>query len=283
MKLERFVDSEDPVVNPQQKLTDKVQVKQLPSQFKPYPEDAKIYYDTYTYQEIKDLSNPNLDLVYKNNLMLSGIHCSFPAEDLSYDDYIHISFLRKLSSLNASSFSFKYRCSCSEKLLVKTFETKDLEFVDLACDLPITIDFHSIPTQTFMPLTIGGFQYLLANNRYYREVNGVTSEDEIARLAMYTGTKNFETSYKLFSEVKDGRDIELLMTLDEFLYHGLDVFKFVCNNKISKADTTGKETLKFCTETHQRDLEGGDLLIYPFRGEDDDVKNRIHFGKSRSV
>lgn len=282
MKLERFVDTEDVVV-PQQKLTDKIQITQLPSQFKPYPEGAKIYYDTYTYQEIKDLSNKSLDLSYKNKLMLSGIHCTFPSENLTYDDFIHISFLRKLSSLNSSSFSFKYRCSCSEKLLVKNFETKDLEFVELQCELPITIDFYSIPSQTFTPLTIGGFLHLIDTGKYYREVNGVTTEDEIARLAMYTGIKNFEASYKLFSELKDGRDIELLMTLDDFLYHGLDVFKFVCNNKLSSKDETGKEILKFCTVEHQRDLEGGDLLIYPFRGENDDAKTRIHFGKSRSM
>ena len=282
-KIERTVGNinNDPTFKPETLVnTSRIRVVDLPSKFKLYG-DCEIYYDTYSYEYVKFLSSSNLPRHVRNKLILDGIHTSFDKNDLTYMDFIHIAFLRKLSSLNSAEFTFDYTCNCSKHKIKKKFGIMDLESENLKADFPVTVDFFSIEPISFKPITVGIFNRLLEDGKLDTTIpsSDIIIIDDIAIIAGCTD--DYDKYYDIIKGINNKDDQDLLDLLEPMLEHGLEPFKFKCSNRVTVGinPEDKKEVYEVCGQKHQVELQGGELLIYPFRESSNNLADRISFGK----
>lgn len=84
-----------------------IDVTELPSGFKPYPQGTTIRIRPYTYRETKVLSDESLSTDKRDQLITRGIESSIPVTDLSYLDFVYLSATRVLLSSEDPKFKYK--------------------------------------------------------------------------------------------------------------------------------------------------------------------------------
>lgn len=239
-----------------------IPIKTLPSGFIPYPANAKVFYRTYAYQEIKDI-NSGISLIDQYNIMLAGIRTENfdkvdpilletgnlygDKRDLTFFDFLANSFYRKLSGFKTSKYVVPYKCPTCKAINAKhNFELEDINFLGLDIkELPIVVIMPSDNKEIwFWPLTIGRFMFLLENDLYYRKDSdgsymiddfGNLVKDEVAILASTILNMPFKEAYDYIANMNDMDDIALVESIDVMLNHGIAPLEFNCRERLGEA------------------------------------------------
>lgn len=238
----------------------------LPSHGLSYPDGYSISYRPYVFGEIKRVSGSQTGFLDLAKIVLRGLNTSFDVGDLTYYDFLNIALKRKLSTLGDSKVVVSMRCPHKDCGAENSYEIDvapnkcDIEFWDLDyTDLPISVDMKlsgdvEFKTYEFSPLTIRGYLELERDGK---------SKDDIARLAKQCVNVPFEEAYHKFSRAQYD-DMQLLDIIEEKLFHGIKPIEAVCAN---------------CGRNVLIRLEGGGVIIRPFRSLKTSLDDRIHYGK----
>ncbi|MFA5071270.1 MAG: hypothetical protein WC511_02755 [Candidatus Pacearchaeota archaeon] len=250
-----------------------VNVEDLPSNFLPYPKGVEIAYCPYTYGELKKFAQSKLSVKQRYEFILEGIKVSgMPKEKLTYQDFLFIALLRKLSSVGVSDISIKYaclKCGFENNSHVK-LDTLDFNYMNIP-ELPANIVVKD-QEMSFTPLTIEDYFNL------YKEGK---DKDSVYIMAAQCRSHNLKAAHEILYSANP-EDSELLNELDNMFFHGLKPLKFLCENKEAKevevVDGVEIEKNVHCDFTNLVELGDASLIVQPFRGDREPVKNRIQFG-----
>lgn len=253
-----------------------VNVTELPSDFLPYPEGVEVTYKPYTYGELKRFSQSKLSVKQRYEFILDGIGVSgMPKEKITFQDFLFLALLRKLSSIGIGDILVKYNCqkcgfenSNHVKLDTLDFESLSKNVPDLPANL--TINGQDLE---FSPLTIEDYFKLYSENK---------DKDHVAIMAIQCRSHNFKAAMDAIFGANP-EDSELLNELDKVFYHGLKTLKFPCANKEAKVEEPNEdgeivEKSVHCDFTNTVELEDASLIVQPFRGDRKPAKDRIQFG-----
>lgn len=283
------------IEEPKLDLSNYIQVKEIPSNFLSYPNKSEVYYKGYTFQDLKDLANPNLSLVDQFYVILKGIETvGFKKDDLTYFDFLYLGLLRRLLTLKTNTFEVSYYCRKCNEHLMHRFNHSDLGFKVLLDDykdkdikLPLTIEFESINRElSFFPITVSSYLRLLRTGEIYRHRdNGQLMLDDDSdpvrdEVAIYASmcTLPFEEAYKLISNITDPDEIELIEEIDKIFDHGVEPLEFECKNTIGEPHPTHPKMGEKCNQKNIVSLMGVETLIIPFRPDKKPLSSRIKFG-----
>lgn len=231
-------------------------VSQVPSQGKVYPEDWEISYSPYSFGEIKFLNSGDISETDKFKYMLKGIYTSFPVRELTLFDFLYITLLRKISTLGEDIASFSYKCSNCKKVANNIIKPKDLQFEDIIDeDFPLVVNL-SVGELIFYPLTVDNYMKLIQMKKH---------NDEVAGFAINVSNMEFEKAYEIIFNSVNPEDMYILDQVDELMFHGLKPVEVEC---------------KHCKAINHVSVEGGSVLINPFRESGESVKHAIRFGLS---
>lgn len=232
----------------------------VPSHKLQYPEDIVIKYRPYLYGEVKKFNSGTMSFEETLMFALEGISVSseknpaFTKEQLTVADVIYISLHRKLVSLGSSSFTCNYVCAnCGENSSF-VLQSDKLEFDEIRVPkFPIRATFSDVEFH-FEGLTVKDY----VDNKLEKEVSG----DTISYLAAMCTNISYETAKTILSNatIEEGFVLE---ELDTLLYHGLKEVVTECEK---------------CNTMNKVQVEGGDVVIGPFRGPGESVRSRIQFG-----
>lgn len=272
-----------PVSEREKLKVDTIQLKgKLPSGGKTYPlRGYKIFYNTYGYTEVRRFSNKNLSFNEHCKLVMEGIRTEgFDKWDLTFFDFMYIAVLRKLSSLRTPKFKIPYTCSQCGKESAAVSEIAQIDFDDLNVELPVNYHVDD-KVFSFMPLTIKNYLRL------------IDPDDASARLAACCTSHKFEEVFSMINSEGDIGNFELFEKIEDSMFHGIKPFEFICREKIGEFDKEGAQKAKqesrifyderpTCGKKYVTELEGGELLILPFRESEDHGGNRVSFGLSQA-
>lgn len=250
-----------------------VKVEDLPSNFLPYPENVEIAYLPYTYGELKKFAQSKLTTKQRYEFILDGIIVSGMAkEKLTYQDFLFIALLRKLSSVGVSDILVKYQCAkCGfENSNHVKLDELDFNYLEVPA-LPANVVIKNQDV-SFTPLTVEDYFTL------YREGK---DKDLTAIMAIQVRSHNFKAAYDLLYGANT-EDSELINEIDKLFFHGLKPLKFLCANKemqtVEIIDGEEIEKKVHCDFTNSVELEDTTIIVQPFRRDTEPVKNRIRFG-----
>lgn len=244
-----------------------INVTDLPSNFKSYPSDAIISYRPYSFGEINRVSQSNFSYKQVIDEVLKGVKTSFNIYELTFADYLYIALLRKLLTLGGNKFVVQYRCErCGS---IRKFESSidKIDFDDLRNipQLPIVINLGEKELH-FTPLTINDYITLLSKK---------LENDIIAGLAIQIRNIKFDEAYKIIDNCNNIEDMNLLNEVDSMLFHGIKPISIICDNVVKNDDNS----MTMCGNKVNLSLDGGEVLLLPFRTDSTSERNRIHFGK----
>lgn len=251
-----------------------VRITSLPSNFLFYPKDAEIMYRPYGWGEIKTYSQAaqsnNLTIKDHIDFVLSGVTTTFDINKLTLSDYLYIGVLRKMSNGSEDGkVSVRYACTtCNTTYCIATQIThipyKSLDFEELKSNeipnVPIIANLRC-GTFRFRPFTVDDYFHLLKINK----VGDVTA---MLTCMALDDISNFDEVYKTF-KFMDDNDGQVIDVIDGLLNHGLKPVKVICD----KCKAEGLVELDA-----ERLLQGGKVIVSPFRERADDVRDRICFG-----
>lgn len=233
-----------------------IRVTDLPSVGRAYPQGTEIHYKPYTFGEVKSFSQSKGKMSAAKSVerVLSGINVvGMDKNDLTFFDFLYISLLRRLSTMNAIEFKLGVGCPSCGSPVSHTFSWEGLVFEDLpAPKLPIIVDICDKADVRFTPLTVAQYQVLTRNKQ---------DEDPVAIAAMQSSL-DFNDAYKTFSDAI-GDDAALLDEIDKLLYHDLKPAQVTCAT---------------CNHNFNAALDDEASLISPFRKSESTTRNRIRFG-----
>lgn len=253
-------------------------VNVLPSGFKIYPEGSTIYYKPYSWNGVKLLTQSKMDTVALWNYILEGVTCSFDKDLLTLQDFFYIALLRRVATVGNNKFSVSMVCKNNieitknnEKTIEKcntlnhfVLNDKQINFDDLQLsrnELPVQLKLLGKWYQ-FSPITIGNAKYLFENNLL---------DDDNSTIAVQCINETFEN----ISKVLESNELSFLegektKLLENFFYHGI--------LPINK-DSNDKELIcSHCNNKLTIQLDGGEVVIRPFRESGDDDRDGICFG-----
>ena len=234
------------------------EITDLPSKFIPYPDNVKIYYRPYTYKDLDDFNDSNVDLLARLRFILEGIKTrGMPKEDITLGDFLFIALYRRISSLGTTRFQIKIERP--DFVTTVSFSFENIEFEDLQAPmLPVVAEVSGVECH-FRPLTIGQFLELLA-----KEIMPGHKDYERACLAAQMCNADFSTAYNLVNNAV-GQDLVILNEVDKLLYHSTLPLNVSYNYK--------GEII------HEKvALDDPMTLIFPYCGPDDLKRNPIRFG-----
>jgi len=199
-----------------------ITVDNLPSAGFVYPKNVTVSYRSYSFGEVKVMSQiaDNREDVFK--LVSAGIEVTGMHKDkLTLADYLYIALLRKLVTTQAETFSVNWICAGCTSSNTTPFSYEEMEFRDLSVKMPRSVQLSS-KLFKFSPLTIKQYMNLKA-------------EDPVALLASCCVNHPYKTAHKaLFDE----NDIIKVEALDDALDHMLLPLSCKCSTcaKSSKLD-----------------------------------------------
>lgn len=245
-----------------------IDVSQLPSRFATYPEGASISYVPYKFGDLSSLNQSKLTLQTKIREVLKGIHTSFDKEQLTYNDFIYLALLRKLSTPGVNKHGAAFECPTCGTPNKITFKVTDLEFDDL--EFPkgehAIVALESEQELHFMPLTVKGF--IDSCDAGHDRTN-----DSVA-LAIQVTNMPFNEALKCITGVINFNDIQQLQDIDKLLFHGVKDKQSQCSGKVKNNDGTSQP----CEQLINVPLDGsGDVLIFPFLEHTETQRNPIRF------
>lgn len=296
-----------------------VPYNKLSSQGLSYPPNGRVFYNTYSLLETKDLT-AKLTTEDKFEIMLSGMFADFnydselnkynhfynDARDLTYFDFLQLCLLRKLSSFKTERFTIPYYCTKCKSTLTKEFSLMDLSFSTLEYDkLPVSLELSTGETLQFYPLTIGGYLELSKTDVFYRympdgsimlDQYGNPQKNLVALLAKTVVNYPFGEAYDILSSITDIDDMEYIELIDNVLFHGIEPLRFTCPNKLGNVEIPEEEKNKEaefklpisfydnrpeCGNKIEIAVREVESLVIPFRTGRDTSKPRIYFGNKR--
>lgn len=234
------------------------QVTDLPSKFIPYPEGVKIYYRPYTYKDLDDFNDSNVDLLARLRFILEGIKAhGMPKENITLGDFLFIALYRRISSLGTNRFQIKIERP--DFVTSTSFSFENIEFEDLQAPmLPVIAEVSGVECH-FRPLTIGQFLELLQ-----REIMPGHKDYTRACLAAQMVNIDFDSAYNLVNNAV-GQDLVILNEVDKLLYH-------------STLPLNVRYTYKGEVINERVQLDDPMTLIFPYCGPEDLKRNPIRFG-----
>ena len=130
------------LLNEETELSSHIVVKELPSEFKGYPQGTKISFKPITLEELEALNSDEIDPARAVAMLLKSIHCTtLPSEELYYWDVMYIGIQRKLLAFGNTRGTIYNRCPKCGNLVSKTFEYTDLEFKQMSAPaLPMRLE-----------------------------------------------------------------------------------------------------------------------------------------------
>jgi hypothetical protein len=217
-------------------------IKQIPSNFLPYPKDCSIFYRPYVFGELTEFNESKISEADEIRFILEGVRTSFPIMDLTYYDYIAITLLRRISSFGGSEFSFQYTCQKCQNKNRHTTTLDNLPFHAIdAPALPIGVKIGGVELK-FMPLTVGIYIKLLES-----KVMENPKKRTVKMFAQEVVNMKPEEAEKIIHAAWN-EESELLNHIDETLYHGVEPVKAVCKNVIKSPDTVLNGIIALCQE-----------------------------------
>lgn len=233
-----------------------LKVADLPSRGLAYP-DARLTYSPYSYAEVADFNESVASEADKQKMISAGIEFSEGIEKMSYNDFMYVALLRRLSSFGTSTYKVQTRCPHCSTMHTQTFTT--VGFDDIQAEaLPLILTLESGKELHFNVLTVENFWALDKSGEL---------DNSSAILARCVTNVEYEEAYDLISN-STGVDSGNLFLVDKYLYHGISKVPAEC-----KAEGCGK---KFDIDLNNTK----ESVIYPFRESSGSNPGRIRFGNS---
>jgi hypothetical protein len=256
----------------------------MPSKNITYPIETEglIFFESYFWAEVKKLNQDELPSELLWDFILEGINTPFDKNLLTIPDFFYLALLRRLETVGMTKFQVNIKCynflkdddgdyigktnskgkfvpvKCNE-MNSYIIEDGEINYDDIRLtreQLPIIIPIND-EKYHFTPMTIADAKALLEKDLY---------DDEIARLAIQCRNKTFEEAYEVFKSrnvsFEDGSPLD---ELEDIFYHRLLPINRVCGNPNCKQDI-------------KIQLDGGGIIIMPFRESGYNVRDRIIFG-----
>ena len=234
-------------------------IKELPSRGLSYPAGCEISYRPYSFGEAKKLSQSKFSLKEHIDFVLNGVQCHGLKSkyDLTYSDFLFISLLRRISTVQTKTISITFQCRHCKANNTYQINVGDMEFQDSELPkLPIKVNIRGKELK-FTYFTLAKF--IEAHNH-----NAI--KDEMALLAYSVTNLPFKEAYSIITDENlPYDDGAVLDVVEEQLFHGLNPKEFVCQ----KGD---------CGMTNVVNLEILNMTISPFRGDENTYRDRIHYG-----
>lgn len=263
----------------------------IPSQFKPYKlmytPKPEISYSPYKFGEIKKLNSSKMSPKQVFLEVLSGITCNFDKMKLTFSDFTYLGLMRRVATLTTARFNAQFECKVCGHINKMDFDHTKLAEVNLNRELPVSIELAS-KLYVFTPLTIEDYIFLYDENlledvvAYYavqcrnndiditvEKRNGYTLNDT---------QKRFYSIYDVFYNLTSSDEVEDLESLDTYLDHKIKPVTMNCVGKINYKDENDEEKTEICKNPISVALDGGGVLITPFRESDEPVRHKIRFG-----
>jgi len=229
----------------------------IPSQGIPYPH-IQVTVRTYSFGDILNFNESKLTGTDIIDFLARGIESNVPIDDLSYDDFMYISLLRKLSSMPGDQYKVKFNCKKCGHTNTDLFSV--VGFDDLKVpDWPIYVDLDEEGTDfvEFGVFTVGDFKLLLSEGK---------TTDKVANLASCIKNKTQEEAYKILDDAT-GDLSEAFQEINVMLYHSVSDVELDCQE---------------CKNTNSIDLtDQKESLILPFRERQSAKTSRIRFGNKQ--
>lgn len=239
-----------------------ISVDKLPSRGLSYPKGSVIQYRSYSFGEVKKISQSKLDTKASFEFVLLGIESEFDKLDLTLGDFFYLGLLRRISTLGSDKVVIPYRCGGCNKISEYTVEVTNIEFEDLEIpELPIIVEFSDRELE-FNPLTV---------NKVFELLKLGKEKDELSLIAKQCNL-TFEEAYN-FIDKANPSDSKLINEVDRLLYHSVKDVEFECKEKLND---------KTCNHKNIIELDGGQALMMPFREREESIRGKIHFGNSKS-
>lgn len=234
-------------------------IDQLPSKCLSYPEGVQISYRPYSFGEAKKLSQSKFSVKEHIDFVLNGVQTQGLKSkyDLTYSDFLYISLLRRISTVQTKTVSITFPCRYCETPNTYQINISDLEFQDVEIPkLPMIVNIKGKDLR-FSFFTIGN--YIEAQKRN-------VLKDDMALLAYSVKNLQFKEAYSIITdESLSFEDGSVLDVVEAKLFHGLKTKEFVCQ----KGD---------CGQTSKVNLEILNMVISPFRDDEDTYRDRIRYG-----
>lgn len=237
----------------------------VPSKGLSYPKGHKISYRPYVFGELKKVSGSRTTFEELARIILAGIKTSFPIGDLTFYDFLYLALLRKLSTIGDTTIIATHTCPNKKCQVSNSYEIQvgpkncEIDFWNVDYDeLPVSVDLKlgdpEESTYEFYPLTILNYLKLERMNLH---------KDPTAKLAMQCGNASFEVIRpKLYRAY--GEESIVLTQVEEILNHGVKPINVSC---------------PACKAVNLLQLDGGNVVIRPFRSDEEVIATRIRFGK----
>lgn len=161
-----------------------VEVTQLPSMFKCYPNNVKIWYEPITIKELEILNSGTASGLDGLQFILNAIKCEgMNTEDILYWDFIYIGIIRKILAFGDIRGQIEKICPKCGGKIKHVFNYTDLEFEELKhgpCHLKLG---KNKPELILQPITIKDFLELPADSdildMYAKMIKNIPQEQAI--------------------------------------------------------------------------------------------------------
>ncbi|WYW01527.1 hypothetical protein Pori4_00133 [Pseudomonas phage vB_PpuM-Pori-4] len=281
---------------PPQKLTTEevdvpwFQMKELPSQFRPYPAGVTVSYRPYTFAEIETVSEGRFSEIERFMHILDGITATgIDPLDLTMGDFICIAMYRKFSTMGTEEVQLSF--VVDEVECHHIMRASQLEFDELTVELPIILDTEisgRMQSIEFMPVTLRQhLAYLNVPEEVRKDINQAH-----AWLALGSD-QDLEPMLKLVADAT-GERMMMLTAIDTMLYHGISDLIVPVKEKVLNEDWVKMEAEKeegqknFYPQFIERviknvrvEVKEDSMLVTPFRGATPTSKNGLRFGRGR--
>lgn len=246
-----------------------MKLDRLPSKGLTYPENAIISHRMYKCGELDMINNSNMTPKQLMELALKGINTSFDKMELTVPDFLFLGLLRKISIYNETSFTASCLCKKCKRKASSDIPAFDMEFDDLGIKgLPAKVTLNG-KLMEFKPLTVGRFFDLLDKDM---------GANTLATYAAECTNMDFDEAYEHIMSLTE-EDYEEIQFIDEAMHHGVKPIEIKCTSTI-KVEGKGKAKDKEveCGQINLVHVQGGDVLITPFRKQERIKGSRVQFG-----
>ena len=213
-----------------------IEIKELPSGFKPYPKNSKVFYKPITLKELDILNSGSLNIEQGYQFLLDSIVTQgFDKNELAYFDVVYIGIQRKLTAFGDIKGKYELICPKCGQTIEYEFEYTSLEFKELQVDeLPIKLKLNNEELH-FSVLNIKDFLQI-------EDVDKII--DVYARMVK---NKSYEEAHKIIENLT-GKEAKAILYLAEILDYGIKPLDIICKNKIEKEIMDDKNNKKIITE-----------------------------------
>lgn len=245
-----------------------IEINELPSNFKGYPEGTKISYEPLTLGELEALnSSDNIDVQRGMAMLLKSIHCNtLSVENLYYWDVMYIGIRRKLLAFGDTLGTLYERCPVCGEIVQKEFSYTELEFKQPnAPDLPIFLDIQGQELE-FNLITIKDFLEI--------EIE----KGELDVFARMIKNLPYEQAFELVSSCS-GTDLRKIKFIDKETNYGLKPFFVECNGIIETKSEQGENKKELCKNKVRMEVRSPFEVVFPENIDFGHNEFQVRYGK----